>query len=133
MKVKDIQRFQKLIELDLLTGCWLWKNFLNHGYGEFYINGKQDYAHRVSYQHWNGGIPKGLEIDHLCKNKNCVNPEHLETVTHAENIQRSKSLYCIKGHFKSGTNLITTKNNFIVCRICKNNWNVEYRRRLKIE
>jgi len=140
MNKKQIQRFQKFIELGLLTGCWLWKGAQNGtGYGFFSIDGKATYAHRLSFTHWNGDIPKAIEIDHLCRTRNCVNPQHLETVTPYENFRRGQNianlnLYkknCKQGHKLSGDNLIVTKNNFRVCRTCKNLWNIEYRLRLK--
>src|SRR6202030_118623 len=67
------------------SGCWLWLGACNEfGYGKF---GKVK-AHRFSYEREKGPIPDGLEIDHLCRNKSCVNPDHLEAVTHGENRRR---------------------------------------------
>jgi HNH endonuclease len=74
------------------SGCWLWmRGKTSAGYGVLYQNGKPSYAHVVSYETWYGKTPDGLELDHKCKNTNCINPEHLEPVTHAENIRRAKS------------------------------------------
>lgn len=67
------------------SGCWLWAGADNGvGYGKF--RGK--YAHRVSYEMRHGSIPTGLHIDHLCRVRCCVNPDHLEPVTNKENAQR---------------------------------------------
>jgi len=67
------------------TGCWEWvKDITWGGYGS--KNGRG--AHRVYYERYKGEIPKGLEIDHLCRNRKCVNPEHLEAVTKAVNQRR---------------------------------------------
>lgn len=101
-----IQRFQKFIELDLLTGCWLWKGAIRKdGYGHFNLKYGSVFPHRFSYEYWNGKIPQGLQIDHLCRNKNCVNPAHLEAVTGDENRRRglsykhhSQKTHCPQGH-----------------------------------
>ena len=70
------------------TGCWDWVGALSHGYGHFGIEGIIYRAHRVTYEWMVGPIPDGLTIDHLCKNKACVNPAHLEPVTIRENTRR---------------------------------------------
>lgn len=70
-------------------GCWVWTaHGNNRGYGRFRVGGRQAYAHRVAYELRNGPIPPGLTIDHLCRNKMCVNPAHLEPVTLRENALR---------------------------------------------
>jgi hypothetical protein len=69
--------------------CWIWQRATNeHGYGSKRIAGREYRAHRVVYERERGDIPEGLELDHLCRVPACVNPDHLEPVTHAENIQR---------------------------------------------
>jgi len=75
--------------VDLSRDCWEWSASRNaQGYGQFAMNGKTRSAYRVSYEWLVGGIPDGLEIDHLCRNPSCVNPSHLEAVTHTENVRR---------------------------------------------
>ena len=70
--------------------CWLWTGTLsNLGYGQFYPSGKPMLAHRYSFEHFKGPVPEDLELDHLCSTRNCVNPEHLEPVTHQENCLRA--------------------------------------------
>lgn len=73
-----------------LGSCWIWTGgrFAN-GYGRFKFAGKDFGAHRLAYELWSGAIPDGLQIDHLCRVRECVNPAHLEPVTIAENIHRS--------------------------------------------
>ena len=87
-------------------GCWLWQGALNHkGYGSFHARGKSYYPHRWSYEYHKGPIPDGMVIDHLCRVRHCVNPEHLEAVTLGENT--------IRGHiyrYNSQQQLITWKD-----------------------
>src|SRR5688500_6362748 len=68
------------------TGCWVWTgNQATGGYSQIHVNGKSTGAHRVSYEHFVGPIPDGMQIDHLCRNRLCINPAHLEPVTPLEN------------------------------------------------
>lgn len=72
--------------------CWVWiGTAIQAGYGSLRINKKHHLAHRLSYQIHKGKIPAGLCIDHLCRNRRCINPEHLEAVTQRENILRGIS------------------------------------------
>lgn len=78
------------IDIDDETGCWLWSSSTTgDGYGTGSIGGEAFLAHRWAYERLKQPIPDGLEIDHLCRTRNCVNPEHLEVVTHRENMHRS--------------------------------------------
>lgn len=104
--------------------CWIWIGAKTiKGYGIFCLNGTNTTAHRAIYQIENGIIKdKSLEVDHLCKNIKCVNPNHLELVTKKENLKRgetlstinSRKVLCPKGHE------YTQYSNFRRCKICHN-------------
>ncbi len=83
-----LARFLTGFELDAVTGCWVWGRSAPQGYGRINVHGRAVAAHRFSYQHFKGPIAVGLEIDHLCCNKRCVNPDHLDAVSQAENVRR---------------------------------------------
>lgn len=75
--------------IDETTGCWVWQRCLNaYGYGQMRVGGKAWLAHRYYYEQTCGPIPDGLELDHLCRNRACVNPDHLEPVTRSVNTLR---------------------------------------------
>lgn len=71
------------------TGCWVWQlSTYGTGYGQVNRGGRRTTAHRWYYEQRHGSVPEGLELDHTCENPLCVNPDHLEPVTHQENIRR---------------------------------------------
>ena len=116
-----------LSKINKTTTCWEWTGHIRKrdGYGIFAITQyKKKYAHRIVYELVKGQIPKNLVLDHLCRNKKCVNPAHLEPVSNRENILRgnihNKKIQCPKGHEYKGKNLIITKWGR-QCRICNNN------------
>jgi GNAT superfamily N-acetyltransferase len=112
--------------------CWLWTSpsLQGKGYGNFHYKGRNTGAHIASFQIHGGVLIDGLELDHLCKVRLCVNPEHLEQVTHAENIrrgntgifQRSKT-HCPQDHIydEQNTYYFTTPRGYTgrSCRACK--------------
>ena len=123
----DQDRFWFHVDKNFL-GCWLWTRTLNRGYGSFRSGaGKTTTAHRASYQMLKGAIPDGLQLDHLCRVRNCVNPDHLEPVTLKENVLRGVGItaenksktHCVRGHALEGFNLqwAGTQRR---CRTCGN-------------
>lgn len=122
----------RLIDLD--TGCWNWAGQTKNGYGQVPANIGSKYvrAHRAAYEVWIGEIPEGMELDHLCRNRKCFNPAHLEAVTHKENVRRgalsqmmkdkaSAQTHCYKGHPLFGENLVLVgpDKKFRLCRTCR--------------
>lgn len=103
-------------------GCWEWTAALqSSGYGCTGIgNRRVGLAHRVAYELLVGPIPAGLQIDHLCRNKRCVNPAHLEPVTASENQRRARSLitHCPKGHEYTPENTVIVHGRQRNCREC---------------
>lgn len=110
------------------TGCWEWTGRLNkRGYAKARVDGKYRRMHRVAYEHFVGPLIPGMTIDHLCKNKCCVNPKHLEQVTIGENRVRAGlappgASHCIKGHEYTEANTYRTPGtNNRACRACQKN------------
>jgi hypothetical protein len=109
-------------------GCWHWTGKINNcGYGEVNIRGKGYLAHRVFHSHFNGPIPEGFQVDHVCCVRDCVNPAHLRAVSARENNLRSTSpaainarkVACVRGHPLSGSNLYMTPDGRRQCRVCR--------------
>ena len=133
-------RFWQKVDLDFDTGCWNWTAAKNSdGYGQFWpTNGKHRHsqAHRFSYETFIGKIPEGLTIDHICKNRGCVNPKHLEPVTIQVNVLRgngmavrnSNKTHCPQGHPYSGENLyIVPCNGGRQCKTCQTQYKKDRR------
>lgn len=110
------------------TGCWYWEGALVRGYGQFGLRkGARIYAHRFSYELLIGSIADGLFIDHLCRNRACVNPVHMELVTNKENALRgvgapainARKTHCKNGHALMGKNIYRNWRGGRECKICK--------------
>jgi hypothetical protein len=117
------KRFWKKVKVHQPAGCWRWKGTLDRlGYGSFWIAGKNYRAHRLAYTLLIGAIPDGLQLDHLCRNPSCVNPDHLQPVTNRENLARSQAPshrvrrlgVCQKGH----SDFRVRADGRWVCRVC---------------
>lgn len=134
-----LERFNE--DYDILeNGCWEWRLSRWRGYGQIGVptgrsGSRTRQAHRVAYELFIGPIPEELTLDHLCRNKGCVNPEHLEPVTIGENVRRALDIprrnpqrdktHCPAGHSYSGDNLRITKDGRRRCRKCVKRLNRE--------
>ena len=118
--------------------CWLWTGHLTwDGYGGFWLGKTEVRAHRYAYELLVGPIPEGLTLDHLCRNRPCVHPLHLEPVTVQINTLRVNGLAakearracCPRGHPYNLFNTYRTPSGHRVCRTCRNQANHAYRER----
>lgn len=124
---------QRLIaKITTHADCWLWTGGKDHkGYGQIKIDGKQARAHRASFEFFRGAIPEGKQLDHLCRNRACIRPDHLEPVTPRENTLRGHTIaaaqaaltQCPRGHRYDGSNLrLSNHGRRRHCRACANEW-----------
>lgn len=106
------------------SGCWLWQGAITSaGYGTTAVEGRTRGAHRVAYEAFVGPIPPGLQIDHLCRVRHCVNPDHLEPVTSLENTLRGALNVYATGYCKSGHDVrevgLVPAGRHMRCKTCK--------------
>lgn len=123
-ETRFFQRFNK----NPITGCWDWDTpSKSDGYGTMWVDGKAEKAHRFAYELLAGPIPEGLTIDHLCRNRGCVNPKHLEPVTLLINMRRGDCIstknaaktHCPHGHQYNTENTYVSPRGGRTCRTCK--------------
>lgn len=139
----DIESFLNRVVEGAEDECWIWQGYkVSEGYGK--ISRKKDgksvtiFVHRLMYTIHNGEIPDDYVIDHLCRVRDCINPKHLEAVTHEENVKRGvhrgggtpppaetrlfrreKRGACRKGHHWTEENMITRKSGRVDCLPCR--------------
>lgn len=125
---KQIDSFLSKVSPEPNSGCWLWDASTSaDGYGRVMLNGRVQNAHRVSYEIHVGPVPEGLVVDHLCRNRCCVNPDHLEPVTERENFRRGYAgkhvrvpvTHCWRGHLYTEQNTYRDKKGVRSCRACR--------------
>lgn len=122
------ERFAAKYTVDPAAGCWIWRAAKNEdGYGRIWVAGRNALAYKALYELRFGAVADGLELDHLCRNRACVNPEHLEPVPHVVNVLRSpatlNSIALRKTHCDSG-HAFTAENTYRYkgarqCRACR--------------
>lgn len=123
-----------LVHIEITPSCWLWRGSVaDNGYGHIrgWVDGKwkNRLVHRVAYELFVGPLPADMQPDHLCKVKNCINPDHLEAVTPRENVMRTggppalnaRKSHCLRGHefTEANTSLCLGKR---ICKTCKRGW-----------
>lgn len=121
-----MDRFWSFVALIPEHPCWEWIGCGNGSYGQFHKDGRHMVAHRASYELFVGEIPAGMTLDHLCRNRRCVNPAHLEPVTQRANTLRgigpsaknASKTHCPRGHEYSGDNTYIHAQGYRVCRAC---------------
>lgn len=123
------------------TGCWIWASLRDtKGYGVYRFMDKKvitsRQAYRVFYERYRGPIPNGLVLDHLCRVRCCVNPQHLEPVTIAENTRRGivanrMKTHCKNGHPLSGNNIRSNASGARICIPCAKEYMRAYNRNRK--
>lgn len=138
--MRTLERWRQKANMGTPEVCWVWSGAPNtSGYGMLRIDRKtSQLAHRVGYELLVGPIPEGLQLDHLCRNRLCVNPAHLEPVDSRTNTLRGETLaarqaaqtHCVHGHPFSGENLTVTRFGKRRCNTCNRERAREQRARI---
>lgn len=147
-----LQRIIKKLIVNPCTGCWLWAGSTSsHGYSTMYVSKGSHLVHRRLWEELRGEIPAKMELDHLCRNRACINPEHLEIVSHQQNVvrginpaiaaarEKGKALartHCRKGHIWDNpkTSWVIKRGRVIInrqCRFCCNENSRRYEQKVR--
>jgi len=137
-EVQAATRFWADVQVGGSDECWPWTGVLtDEGYGRFWVSrSSRPMAHRVAYQALVGPVPDGMQLDHLCRNRACCNPEHLEPVSSAENTRRGESpaalnrrkTHCHRGHPLTPDNVYErTDRPGRMCRQCRRDAQARFR------
>ena len=143
-ETEDAVLWNRIVERTVITAdCWYWTGKpANTGYGQINRNRIVRNPHRIVYEMLVGEIPEGKQLDHLCRNRLCVNPKHLEPVTPKENLLRSPltvpsinkaKTHCPSGHPYDENNTQTQKDGSRKCKVCSYKRKKAWRKRLQAE
>jgi len=143
--IPPFDRFMQKFKVNPKTGCWIWTGtYDDKGYSQLFL--KQEKitrkatkisGHRFSYLTLKGKIPPGMQIDHICRTRGCVNPEHLRLVTPRENVllgigpaaEHASKVACVNGHPFTIENTYVWKGKFRKCRECRRIKQADYHKR----
>lgn len=127
-----LQRF--LAKVEFTEACWLWHGASASGYGRAWDGQRVRPAHGLLYEWTRGVVPRNLELDHICRNPLCVRPDHLEAVSHRENVHRgngwagkhARQTHCLRGHALVDSNIYRGKTGGRRCKTCADAANRHY-------
>jgi hypothetical protein len=130
LTAKQSERFWAKVRVNRETGCWEWTaSCSGSGYGQYWAGRVKWAAHRLAYTEQIGGIPKGQDLDHLCRVRRCVNPRHLEPVGRQENVRRgmlavarggeANKTHCAQGHEFTPANIYERPDGRRDCLLCR--------------